>query len=233
MSQTLNIPLGQMELAGRLYSPGGQPCALAVISHGLLSSKDSEKLTRLCQALARAGHCALIFDHIGCGDSPGDLADTSLTSRRQEFLAAAEMIKDLEPGRPLVYLGSSFGGTVALLAAEREAPACSLHWSTPWDFAPLREAIQDPGQAPRLDALVRDLPSHDLDGLLARSSRLFFVHGDNDEVVPVEQARRAHDLARPPKSLLVLPGADHRLSDPLDQKQAVAHSLAWIAQFVG
>jgi uncharacterized protein len=225
------IPFHDYQLAARLHFPAGKPRALALISHGLFSSKDSEKLTRLASALASAGHLALIFDHLGCGESPGDIGDTSLTSRRQEFLAGVAMLKDMEPGRPLVFLGSSFGGTVALLATELEKPICSLHWSTPWDYAALHEALDEDDERPILHAMVRDFPGHDLDALLARSSRMLLVHGDSDEVVPKGQAIRAHELTRDPKELLLLPGGDHRLSKLEDQKQAIAHSLAWIEQF--
>jgi len=230
--EALGVPYNDLELAGRLHRPSAPPRALAVISHGLLSSKDSEKLTRLAAALARAGHLTLRFDHVGCGDSPGDIADTTLTGRRDEFLAGVQMMRGLEPHRPLVYMGSSFGGTVALLAADLEPPVCSLHWSTPWDYTGLRKAVEQSTEFPPLLALVRDLPGHDLEGLLARSSRMFLVHGEADEVVPVVQAVRGHDLALPPKGLLLLPGGDHRLTDLNDQKQAMARSLAWIEQFV-
>ena len=192
----------------------------------------SAKLTRLAQALAEAGHLAYRFDHSGCGVSPGDLSRTSLTARRDEFLAAVAALKALEPGLPLVYLGSSFGGATALLAGDLEPPACSLHWSTPWDFEPLFNTIADPPGRPPFRELVRDVPQHDLEAILARTERAFLVHGERDEVVPVGQSRRALGILREPKKLLVLPGADHRLSEPPDQEKAMAASLAWIERFV-
>ena len=54
---------------------------------------------------------------MGCGDTPGDVLETTLTSRRDELLAAAAWLGSRWPGAPLVYLGSSLGGTAALLAA--------------------------------------------------------------------------------------------------------------------
>lgn len=231
-SEVFNIPFAGLELAGRLHRPPGRPRSLALISHGLESSKDSEKLTRLAAALADTGHLALRFDHAGCGDSPGDLSRTSLTARRDEFLAAVEAMRTLEPELPLVYMGSSFGGTVVALAGDLEPPVCSLHWSTPWDFEPLFGVIHDPEGRPALREMVRDIYHHDLEAVLARTARAFLVHGELDEVVPVGQARRAHQVLAEPKGLLVLPGADHRLSNLEDQKQAMAHSLAWVEQFV-
>lgn len=231
-SEVFNIPHAEIELAGRLHRPQGGPRALAIISHGLDSSKDSQKLTRLAAALARTGYLALRFDHAGCGDSPGNLGGASLTSRRDEFLSAVKALRALELELPLVYMGSSFGGTVAALAGDLEPPVCSLHWSTPWDFEPLYRTINDPGGRPPLREMVRDIYRHDLEAVLARTARAFLVHGELDEVVSVEQAKRAHQIMPEPKGLLVLPGADHRLSRLEDQQQAMAHSLAWVEQFV-
>lgn len=69
-AEVFNVPHAELELAGRLHRPQGGARALAVISHGLESSKDSAKLTRLAASLADLGYLALRFDHAGCGDSP-------------------------------------------------------------------------------------------------------------------------------------------------------------------
>ncbi|MCB2190527.1 MAG: alpha/beta hydrolase [Deltaproteobacteria bacterium] len=231
-SEVFNIPHAELELAGRLHRPQGGARALALISHGLESSKDSEKLTRLAAAMADAGFLALRFDHAGCGDSPGQLSETSLTARRDEFISAVRAMRALDAELPLVYMGSSFGGTVVALAGDIEPPVCSLHWSTPWDFEPLFGIIHDPEGRPTLREMVRDMYYHDIEAVLARTSRAYLVHGQLDEVVPVEQAKRAHQILREPKGLLVLPGADHRLSNLEDQQKALAQSLAWVEQFV-
>ncbi|MCB2226495.1 MAG: lysophospholipase [Desulfarculaceae bacterium] len=231
--EEFNFRAGDLTLAGRLHRPKGAPRSMAIISHGLESSMASAKLTRLAQALAEAGHLAYRFDHSGCGISPGDLSRTSLTVRRDELLAAVDALKAAEPGLPLVYMGSSFGGTTALLAGDIEPPACSLHWSTPWDFEPLFNTIANPPERPPFRDLVRDVPRHDLEAVLARTERAFLVHGELDEVVPVGQSRWALGILREPKELLVLPAADHRLSELADQDQAMAASLAWVDRCLG
>jgi fermentation-respiration switch protein FrsA (DUF1100 family) len=38
---------------------------------------------------------------------------------------------------------------------------------------------------------------------------LLILHGDSDEVVPLEQAQRLYDAANEPKSLYVIRGAHH------------------------
>lgn len=232
-TEAVTIALGDLRLAGRLHLPGGPVRGGAVVAHGLNSSMQSAKLTRLAQALAGQGWLALRYDAQGCGDSPGDMRRTTLTGRRDELLAAADWLRQAHPGLPLAYLGSSLGGTAALLAADIEPPAALVCWSTPtdWDDLLARMAARpDPSDLP---ALVRDIPRHDLEAILARTSRVLFVHGEADEVVPVDQVRLGHRLAREPKELLVLPGADHRLSRGADQDQAIAATLAWLEELLG
>lgn len=227
--QEVSIPLGDLNLSARLHRTAIAPQGLAVVAHGLESSMQSSKLTRLCQALAQAGWLALQYDAMGCGLTPGDIRLTSLTSRRDELLAVAAWLGRQAPGLPSAYLGSSLGGTAALLAADLEPPQALVCWSAPIDMEDLLLAPGRPHDPADLPEMLRDLARHDLEAVLARTSRVLLVHGEHDEVVPVGQARRAYALAREPKELLVLPGADHRLSREADQERATARSLAWLA----
>ncbi len=228
-SQAVAIATGHLRLAARLHRPTTAPRGAAVVAHGLYSSMQSAKLTRLCQALAQAGWLALQYDAMGCGQTPGQVRLTTLTGRRDEFLAAAAWLGRLSPGLPLAYLGSSLGGTAALLAADRRPPAALICWSTPSDMQQLMRRLGSRPEPPDLPEMAGDLSRHDLEAVLARTIRVLFVHGALDEVVPVGQSRRGHVLARDPKDLLILPGADHRLTRDADQALAIARTLAWLA----
>ena len=222
------IDHGDIKLAGRLHRPAQPAKGGVVIAHGLFSSMQSEKLTSLAKNLAGAGFAALQYDNTGCGESPGDINQTTVTSRRDELLSAAEFLARSEPGLPLAYLGSSLGGTASYLAADLRAPACLVLWSAPTDLEELMLRMRDNPEAAGLTALARDLGRHDLDAILARTRRVLFVHGKKDQTVPVEQAIRGHRLAREPKELLLLPRADHRFSQESDRQEAAKHSLAWL-----
>ncbi len=228
MSSTLSIDAAGGRLAGRLHQPADEPHAAVVIAHGLFSSMASEKLTALAEALAQAGYAALQYDAMGCGDTPGDVGQTTLTGRRDELLAAAAWLRREWPETPLVYLGSSLGGTAALLAADQQPPAATVAWSTPTDLEALYHKLQNNPDRPELPALARDIVRYDLGAVLARARRVLFVHGRQDEVVPVQQAQHGYRLAGEPKDLLLLPGGDHRLTSRELQRQATEQSLAWI-----
>jgi fermentation-respiration switch protein FrsA (DUF1100 family) len=219
---------GGLSLAARLHQPTGQPRAAAVIAHGLFSSMQSQKLTRLAQALAGRGCASLQYDSLGCGDSPGEVRLTTLSGRLGEFLAAARTLRGLYPGLPLVFVGSSLGGSVALLAARELPPACLALWSAPVDMQALSARLAAKPEPPDLPYMAADLAAHDVAGAAAEARGALFLHGELDEVVPLAHAHLGHGLAGAPKALLVLAGADHRLSRPEDQLVATARTLDWI-----
>ena len=224
----LELNVGPHALAARLHQPPARVQAAVVVAHGLFSSMASQKLTRLCQALASQGCLVLQYDSLGCGDSPGRIEETTLESRCQEVLAGAAHLARLAPSAPLVYVGSSLGGSASILAASRRAPARLALWSTPIDLARLRLRLQDNPDYAHLTALAQETRFDDLSGFLPTLTGSLWVHGQKDEVAPVEQARQGHGLAAPPKQLLLLPGADHRLSRLEDQDQATRLTLDWV-----
>jgi fermentation-respiration switch protein FrsA (DUF1100 family) len=54
---------------------------------------------------------------------------------------------------------------------------------------------------------------------------ILILHGDGDNVVPLEHAYRLYREAAEPKELIIIPGANHRLR--LEEK-AVAAALNWL-----
>ena len=54
---------------------------------------------------------------------------------------------------------------------------------------------------------------------------LLMIHGEKDDLVPVEHAHRLYERAGEPKELVILPGAGHRLR--LEEK-AITTALNWL-----
>ena len=70
-------------LTGVLHLPDrdNPPCVIA--SHGLLSSKDSEKYIGLGERFSREGFAMLRFDVRGIGESEGRLEDDTVSRRNR------------------------------------------------------------------------------------------------------------------------------------------------------
>ena len=65
------------------------------------------------------------------------------------------------------------------------------------------------------------------------SCPVFILHGDRDDVVPVEEAHELYGYLPGSKRLSILQGADHRLSDPALMDQALSEAIEWLCQHVG
>lgn len=80
---------------------------------GYMSDMDGGKAVALDDWAARTGRAMLRLDYAGCGSSEGAFEDGTLTSWRDDALL---LIDALTQG-PLIVVGSSMGGWIALLVA--------------------------------------------------------------------------------------------------------------------
>ena len=185
----------------------------------------------------------LRFDYFGHGESSGDFLEGSITRWRQDVL---EAIDALTAG-PLVLVGSSMGGWLALLAAvarPQRVQALVLVAPAP-DFT---EALMRPALSPEaLAALERDgvwtAPSdHDpagypitrlliedgarwsvLPGPLGFGGPVRILQGGRDESVPWTHAHELVDALESPDVVFTLiKDGDHRLSRPQDLARLIA-----------
>jgi dienelactone hydrolase len=231
-------------LTGVLHRPAmaaGVPPRVVVGSHGLYSDRESQKLVDLGRSLTRNGVAFLRYDCMGCGDSGGIFADTTLASRvadLEEALAWVRGRDDLSTRR-IGLMGSSMGGFSSLcVAAEDRDIAAVAAWAAPATFDDLHDekeerrpkAGSDGYKPPALGpGFYRTLHTPDLPALAPSLSNVIFLHGEEDATVPLDHAVRLHRLAGEPKRLEVFPGGDHRFSDPGERRRAVELTTRWLA----
>ena len=188
-------PAGRLEAI--LTRPESLPVAAAVVCHahplhgGMMHFK---VVFRAAKALQSAGFAVLRFNFRGVGRSEG-VHDHGAGEQEDARAALLEM-QDRFPGLPLVLGGFSFGSTVALRLAARDARvravfALGYPLSRPADTAPL-EAVRQP--------------------------RLF-VQGEDDGFGPGEALRALVLELPPPREIVVIPGADHFFDGQLDALQ--------------
>jgi pimeloyl-ACP methyl ester carboxylesterase len=211
------------------------------------SDKNSEKLILLARKLAQQGILALRFDFACVGESSGKFEDITYSGEVEDLKAAYGLVQNRRPGRTAV-LGSSMGGTVALLFAATEPSVAALVTLA----APLH-----PENFPRrvlTDAQLQDWRERgftffngrrlnvslldDLERLSVSDSArkvrcpVLILHGDADDVVPVKEAHELHDCLGGVKRLSILQGTDHRLSNPALMQRAMEEALDWLTAHV-
>jgi fermentation-respiration switch protein FrsA (DUF1100 family) len=225
--ETFSLPVGKRRIHG-LLQQGMAGAPVIICCHGLFSSKNSDKFIEIAESFAREGFAVARFDFGGCGESTGDIADTTVTSRLQDLEAVMQYVAgQCGPHGRYGILGSSLGGYVGLLHAAKNPAAALSVWSTPCDLLSISNNLPKADLQKLKPDFFSDASGYDLLTAVAAMKSVQVLHGTADELVPVAHARRIYGCLKNPKDFLLLPGADHALSSPAFRQQAIAASRAW------
>ena len=198
---------------------------------GYASDMEGGKATAIDAYAARGGRACLRFDYSGTGASGGDFADGTLDRWLEEVLALIDRIAK----GPVILIGSSMGGWLALLAAlrrpDRVAGILGLAAApdfTHWGFTDTeKETIENEGRLERPRAYDDSvMVTHRafwqsgeglrlLDATIDYKGPVRFIHGERDSDVPAKVAARAlQRLLSPDVQLRLIKNSGHRLSQP-------------------
>jgi len=230
-------------LQGVLHHPTEKnPRGAVILSHGMESNKDSDKLVFLGQSLAHRGHLVLRFDFAAAG-SAGNFEQITYSGEVADLQSAFSFIGTRHRGK-IGLLGSSMGGTVTLLFAARQQDIATIvtlaapvhperfidRLLTPVEVRHWRATGYTFYHGRRLNAgLLEDLQEIDVPEAARRiTCPVLILHGDRDDVVPVEEAHELHGYLSGPKKLSILEGGDHRLSDAALMKRALTEAIDWL-----
>jgi len=220
-------------VAGVLHLPNLHKPPCVVASHGLFSSKDSDKYIALGERSSRRGLAFLRFDFRGFGGSGGNASETTVSGRLGDLNVAIEFVKS-HPGigDPVGLMGSSLGGYISLIkAATRDDIRAVVTWATPFTTAGL-EARRGNGEMALLgEDFFHDAKGHNLASVLAKLANCLVIHGDRDELVPVEHAKMIYQGLKEPKTVEIIAGGDHRFTHPEHREKAIEMTLEWFERY--
>jgi fermentation-respiration switch protein FrsA (DUF1100 family) len=154
--------------------------------------------------LSAAGFEVLLFDYRGYGQSSGGRPDEQGTYRdARAALRALSDRPEVDPDR-IFYLGESLGGAVALTLAVESPPHGLILQST---FTSVRHAARLHYPLIPTGVIPDAYPS--LRRIARLSAPLLVLHGDRDDIIPLEHGQALYDAAPVPKRLRVFAGAGH------------------------
>ena len=221
-----------LELAGELHIPSREtPSPTLCICHGIPAAPPDptdKGYALLAERFCQAGFTTLIFNFRGAGKSQGNLDILGWTHDLRAALDFLYGLKEVDKGR-ICLLGFSGGAAVSVyVAAHDSRVSLVMTCACPADFRslPQRETPVETIQRLRQIGAIRnkDFPSsveewqkgfetvspvNWVDKISPRP--LLLVHGDADELIPVEHARRLYQKAGQPKELAIISGAKHKM----------------------
>jgi pimeloyl-ACP methyl ester carboxylesterase len=200
---------------------------------GYMSDMAGSKASAIFEWAEREGRACLLFDYSGCGQSPGDFAEGTLSRWCEE---AASLVEARMAG-PVMLLGSSMGGWLMLLAArrlgQRVAALVGIAAApdfTEWGYDEPQKASLAAGETLFLENPYGPEPTpvhpvfwadgqrlRQLDGEVPFNGPVRLLHGQDDREVPSGiSLRLAAALRSPDVQVTLVKDGDHRLSREQD-----------------
>jgi fermentation-respiration switch protein FrsA (DUF1100 family) len=158
----------------------------------------------LAAALQRHHLQVLLVDYRGYGGNPGSPTEKGLAADSRAARAFLAGRPDVDSSR-IVYFGESLGTAVAVDLAVEHPPAALVLRSP---FTSMGDLGQHHYPFLPVRLLLRD-PFATIEKIRRIRAPLLVIAGGRDRIVPIENSRRVYDAAVAPKTLLVLPDADH------------------------
>jgi uncharacterized protein len=235
-------------LSGEVYIPNERNKSFPAVClcHGIpavpYDPNEKNGYSELAARFCRAGFVALIFNFRGAGPSQGNIDMVGWTHDLASAIEFLDMLPEVDK-KKICLLGSSGGAAVSIYSAAFNpkvaavvtlaCPAEFNFWGN--EFSPqklvdrFREIgiIKDPGFPPSIDEWLQGFetikPIDYVDKIAPRP--LLLIHGDKDEVVPVDHVNRLYAKAGQPKEVVILEGGVHRLRN---DERAVDKALKWL-----
>ncbi len=224
-----------------------------LICHGYAGHKVGKNrlYVHLSESLAKLGIASFRFDFRGSGDSEGSFENMTIEGELADALIAADYLKNHKgiDTKRLGIFGRSFGGVVAILAAERKSIFKSIAlWAPafhaiPWKQAWLnsQDALKDVKMRSKLlqfdgnpvnEKFLLQFFELELEKHLTRLKDipLLHIHGERDKVIDVSHSdyyseHRQKALAE--TIMLRLPNTDHDFSHLEERTQAILDTSTW------
>ena len=236
------------KLAGSLHLPKQHNGCGVVFGHCFTCTRHTRIIRETCDALAADNFLALRFDFSGNGQSEGEFSKSTYSKQVAEMQEASGVI--LKKGvRRLGLAGHSMGAVIAVLTAPRietVKAVCALagrltglNASNFFSRSQIKElentgkvSFTSRGRSLQLsteffaDAKQYDLP----ETVKSLKTPLMVVHGDADEIIPVENAYLAKSLNPEHMELAVIAGADHMFSNDKHRSQIVKLVVRWFKE---
>lgn len=192
-----------LELSGWfLAAPGPSPRVSVLVFNGNAGNRADR--APLAAALHRYGLQVLLVDYRGYGGNPGTPSESGFAADARAARAYLVGRADVDASR-LVYFGESLGAAVAVSLAVEHPPAALILRSP---FTSMADVGQYHYSLLPVRLLLRDrYPS--IDRIRMIRSPLLVIAGEQDRIVPIQQSRRVYAAAAGPKTLVVVPEADH------------------------
>ena len=224
-----------LKLCGKYYEYAPD-APVELMFHGYRGSAERDMAGGMHRAF-RLGHSALIVDQRCSGLSEGNVISFGVNEHRDCLKWIDFMLAHFGPDVKIILTGISMGASTVLMASDKNLPSNVVGILADCGFHSGREVICAVADSMHLPSRLlypfvklgaRLFGHFDLEELTAVDSvrnckvPVLFFHGADDDYVPSYMSQKNYDACQSRKKLILIPGAGHGLSFPVDQDRYVA-----------
>ncbi len=214
---------GGLTLRGFVHKPKQYDTAI-IFLHGFPSTCQGFTAVRIAKTISKLPYLFLTFSFSGSPPSGGKFEDKLMSTEMADIRSAIDFLEKEYGFTHLVLIGHSTGSIDASVYAYKDkrisklilvgAESDTRHWV---HQKRLKKAFYD------------EFFKLDIRSAIKKYKRpVLIIHGENDEAVPLADARELYRFARRPKKLVVIKGADHRFSKTKHFKELLKAVSAFI-----
>jgi len=245
------------QIVGMLHVPSlkeEERAPTILMLHGFTGHKSEAHrfFVHVARSLCNAGFLVLRFDFRGSGDSDGEFEDMTVPGEVSDAVRAVDFVSGLDmvdPGK-IGVIGLSMGGRVAaILASKDKRVKFVILYSAA--LASLKDRLLKILERSELEKLERGEAAHIGNGWYLKKSffesvdslvpleildkirvPVLIIHGDSDNVVPIDEAKKGYEILRglnDKNELYIVKGGDHVFTKREHTQEVIEKTLRWLA----
>jgi putative redox protein len=243
--EKISILSGGVRLGGTLFFPDTSKRVPGVcICHGIPRDNkpvEEKRYPALAEKFCERGYAALIFNLQGTSGSDGEFSFSGWSRNISDAISYLASSQHIDPGR--LGLMSFSGGAFVSWSVVANDPRIKAFasCSSPSDLTKMR-VIEEGVKYAKKSGILRitnvEKTRKELRTDLQKLNPLnwagkisprpvLIIHGDHDDVVPVQSAYELYENAKEPKKILIFKNADHVIRNNEDAMKAVTD---WIVK---
>lgn len=238
--------IDNISLSARIYSNSTGNKDGIIFSHGLFSSMDGYKITRLASDIVSAGYDLMTFNFSSAENFNAATRNISIMKQVRELGCAVSEFKR-RGIRRFHLMGSSLGAAVTILyaAGSEPGPESLILIATPLNLPAII-----PGMTPEMALGLDDTGYQEISGIRVNNSffreifqvsiieavnkinsPVLLIHGTNDTVVDFSNFSLFVSICRTDCTQIAVEGGDHNLTGDKDLDLIGRNIVKWLGKF--
>lgn len=233
--------LSREKIVAMIHQMARPTSKAVIVCHGFGGDKEKCWIKDMCNSLASDGIAGVRIDFSGNGESGGKFEDMTYGKLADELKTLIDFLNKKGYGS-IGLVGHSMGGAIVIMAGATDKRVKAVVNIAGVAYPALEEHVvfvrrhfETTFEKPKpSDWFISELQKVDVIGAAKDlHAPLLTIHGDSDQVVPLNEGEAINEAANEPKKMVILFGCGHRLSQDQElANECIELSKEWMLKYL-